>query len=705
MSQSIDRRALLASSAALAGALTAPKFAFAQAAASGPPVAPVRPVTETLWGVQVTDPYRWMEQEGPEWKAYALAENDYARKMLAAIPGRDALYAAISKNSGSLVALSGAQVAGDYVFSEVRPAQAETFKLYVRNGIGGADRLLLDPDRFAPAGSHAAIDHWAASPDGKHVVFGVSPGGSEASVAHIMVTDTGELLPETIDRTEDASSSWANDGKGFFYNRLQGGLPPDSLDKFKLSACWFHTLNTDPGSDIKVLAKGTSPDVEIADIDFPVVATTPGSDIAVGVLVSGVQNEISAYAASAADARAGNAKWRRICAPADNVTGLAVHGDDIYLQSHDGASRYKVLKTTAASPGVATAKLVVPESASVIRGIGAARDALYITDLNAGLGGIRRLAWDGTLTTIPMPFDGAIGGVFVDTDHDGCWFELEGWVRPPTVFFIAPDGKVTETNLAPKPPIDASSYTSEETFCIAADGVKVPLSIVYKKGLKRDGSATLLLDAYGSYGITEDPGFLARWFPFLDLGGVFATAHVRGGGELGEDWHLAGKLATKPNTWRDDIAAAEYLIAQGYTSKARARDRRRLGRRHHGRALHDRAAGPGRRRPRPGRLVQRAPGRVLAERAAQHPGVRHRDHRGRLQGALRDGRLSARQGRRRLSVGALDHRPERSARLVLGADQDDRAAAGGDGVEEPGHPSCGDRRRARHRLDARPARP
>ena len=128
---------------------------------------------------------------------------------------------------------------------------------------------------------------------------------------------------------------------------------------------------------------------------------------------------------------------------------------------------------------------------------------------------------------------------------------------------------MTETNLAPKPPIDASSYTSEETFCTAADGVKVPLSIVYKKGLKRDGTATLLLDAYGSYGITEDPGFLARWFPFLDLGGVFATAHVRGGGELGEDWHLAGKLATKPNTWRDDIAAAEYLVAQGYTSKSR----------------------------------------------------------------------------------------------------------------------------------------
>jgi prolyl oligopeptidase len=569
VSQTIDRRALLATSAALASVLAAPRLGFAEAAPAGPPAAPVRPVTETLWGEQVTDPYRWMEQEPPEWKAYALAQNDYARGMLNAIPGRDGLYDAIHHNSGVLVALSGAQIAGEHIFTEVRPAGADTFKLYVRKGIGGEDRLLLDPDRFAPAGSHAALDWWAASPDGKRLVFGVSPGGSEQSVAHIMTTETGELMPETIDRTENGSPNWTDDGTGFFYNRLQGGLPADSLDKYKLSTCWFHQLGSDPAADPRVFAKGTSADVPVADIDFPIVATTSGSDVAVGLLISGVQNEITAYAASVADSRAGKPAWRPICKPSDNVTGLAVHGQDIFLMSHDKASRYKVLKSTAARPAVADAVLVVPESPSVIRGIGAARDALYITDLNAGLGGIRRLSWDGTVTTIPMPFDGAIGGVFVDTLHDGCWFALEGWVRSPTVFYVAPDGKVSETDLAPKPPIDASSYASEETFCIAADGVKVPLSIVYKKGLKRDGSAPLLLDAYGSYGITEDPGFLARYLPFLDLGGVYATAHVRGGGELGEDWHLAGKLATKPNTWRDDIAAAEFLIAQGYTSKAK----------------------------------------------------------------------------------------------------------------------------------------
>ena len=569
MSQSIDRRALLASSAVLAGALATPRLAFSQAAPNGPPVAPVRPFTETLWGVEISDPYRWMEQEGPEWKAYALAENAYARKLLGAIPGRDALYDAIHRNSGVLVALSGAQIAGDHVFTEVRPAGGDTFKLYVRKGLDGEDRLLLDPDRFAPPGSHAAIDHWAASPDGRYVMFGVSPGGSEQSVAHVVRTETGEVLPEAIDRTDEASTSWANDSAGFFYNRLQAGVPDDSPDKYRFSACWYHRLGSDPASDVKVLAQGTSPDVEVADIDLPIIETTPGSDVAIGMLVGGVQNEIAAYATSVEAARAGRPTWRHICRPSDNVTGVAVHGEDIFLLSHDRASRFKVLKTTAARPHVADAVVVVPESDSVIRGIGAARDALYLTDLNAGLGGMRRLAWDGTITTIQMPFEGAIGGVFVDTTHDGCWFALEGWVRPPAVFYIAPDGRVSETSLAPKPPIDVSPYAAEETFCTAADGVKVPLSLVYRKGLKRDGQAPCWLDAYGSYGITEDPGFLARYLPFLDLGGIFATAHVRGGGELGEDWHLAGKKANKPNTWRDDIAAAEHLIAEGYTSKAK----------------------------------------------------------------------------------------------------------------------------------------
>jgi len=569
MTQQIDRRALLGSTAAMAGLIALPSFAFAEGAMAGPPVARIDPVTEDLYGTKVTDRYRWMEAEGPEWKTYALAEGAYAKQVLDAIPGRDALAAAVDHYTGDLVAVSGVQVGGELIFTQVRPAGANTFKLYVRRGLTGQDRVLIDPDTYAQAGSHASLDWWSCSPDGSHVVFGVSPGGSEKSVLHVMVTDTGAMLPETMDRTEDASPSWLADGSGFFYNRLQPGVSADSLDKYKLSACWFHKLNTDPAADVRVLAKDVSPGVAIADIDFPSVGVTPGSDIAIGAIVSGVQNELGLYAASASAATAGPPAWKRICAPADKVTSGAVRGDAIYLLTHDGASHYKIVKTTAAAPEYAKGTLVVPESASVIRGLVAAKDAIYIQDLNAGLGGIRRLAPDGKVTTIAMPFAGAIDGLYADTLHDGVWFLLQGWVRPSVLCYVGPDGVVTPTDIAPKPPIDVSPYTSEEVFATAADGVKVPLSIVYKKGLKRDGKAPTLLNAYGSYGITEDPGFLARWLPFLDVGGVFAVAHVRGGGELGEDWHLAGQKLTKPNTWRDMIASAKYLIESWYTRSSK----------------------------------------------------------------------------------------------------------------------------------------
>lgn len=536
----------------------------------GPPVAPVRPVIETYYGQKITDRYRWMEREGPEWQSFVRAQGAYAEAVLARIPGREKIEATIGRDSGAVAAVVAIQTGGGRIFSEVRPAGANTSKLYVRESLAGQDRLLLDPDRHASRGTHEELDWWACSPDGAHVVFGMSAGGGEQSTLQILVTATGALLPETISRTTDASPSWLPDGTGLFYNRLQD-VPPSSLHYEEDSVCWFHKLGTDPVADIKVLGHGLSPSVPVRDIDFPGVTATPGSPLVIGALVSGVQNELGLYVASLADATMGKPDWRKICEPADNVTGFAVRGESIYLLTHQHASRYEILKTSAAVPDVAQAELVVPQNKAVIRDIQAARDALYILDLDAGLGGLRRLTPDGTVTKIELPFAGAIDedSFYADMRHDGAWFMLQGWVRAPVACYVAPDGTVTQTDLAPPPPLDLSPYRSEEIFASARDGTKIPLSIVYRKGVKRDGQAPLLLEAYGAYGISLDPEFLARWLAFLDLGGVFAVAHVRGGGELGEDWHLAGQKLQKFHTWQDTIDSALFLIRSGWTSHRR----------------------------------------------------------------------------------------------------------------------------------------
>jgi prolyl oligopeptidase len=327
-------------------------------------------------------------------------------------------------------------------------------------------------------------------------------------------------------------------------------------------------LGTDIATDKKILAKGTSQTVPVQDLDSPFVFATSGSPIALGLIQSGVQNEEAIYAASLADAVAGKPAWQKVCTAEDDVINAAVRGESIYLLSHKNASRYKILKATAAAPHVANAMEVVPQSHVVIQGFAAARDALYILDLDAGVSTMRRLADDGTITAIKLPFSGAVDleSFYADTLHDGAWIILQGWVHPAVVCYVGPDGTAKPTSIVPLPAIDVSPYTSEEIFAPARDGTPIPLSLVYRKGLKRDGQAPVWLDAYGSYGIVNGPAFLARYLPFLDLGGIFAVAHVRGGGELGEDWHLAGQKLRKPNTWRDDIDCADYLIREHWTS-------------------------------------------------------------------------------------------------------------------------------------------
>jgi len=566
----INRRRLLATAAALGAgaAMRGPAFA---ADPAGPPKASVRLVSETLHGTTITDPYRWMETQAadPEWTPYLMGQNAYARAMLARIPGRDALTHKIGGYSGGVVAVSAVQAAGPYVFTQARPAGANTFKLYVREGMHGADRLLIDPDLLATAGTHVSLDYFQVSPDGRYVAYGTSPAGSENSTLRIMETASGAVLPDVIDRAQNASPSWLPDSSGMFLNRLKAGTKHGDPDHYMDSVAWFHALKTDLATDRKVLNRGLDPAVVMQPIDFPVVAAQAGSDVALGLCISGVQNEFTLYSSPLDVAAAGRPAWRQICSPADAVTGVAILGDDLYLMTHKDAPSFRVVKTSARDGAFAGAQQVVAPSQAVLKTIAAARDGIYVQAIDGGLGRLSRLAPGGRTTAIALPFEGSIASIYTDPLKDGCWFILDSWVRSPVVCFADASGAVTVTDIAPKPPFDTSIYESREVLVAARDGVKIPLSIVYKKGLARDGTAPLYLQAYGAYGLDIDPGFQPRMLPWLDLGGVFAVAHVRGGGELGEGWHQAGQKLNKPNTWRDCIDCAEYLIAEKWTSRAR----------------------------------------------------------------------------------------------------------------------------------------
>ncbi len=555
---------------ALSMALRADPATSAQAtpappASANPPKARVAIARDTYFGETLDDPYRWMENDqDAEWLPFLKGQNDHTRAVLDALPGRAALLERIGQLSGDTVTTSRVQRAGGKLFFQQRPLGADNFQLFVREA--GKDRVLVDPIKLSGTSSHVSLDWWQASRDGALVAYGLSKDGSEDSVLHVLTVATGVDLPEQIADTQDASPQWLDDGSGFFYNQLTGkvGTPERFLD----SQARFHRLGTDPASDPILMKRGLSEAVAYERIQAPFMVTFPGSKYALLVLHD-VRQEGRALIAPLQDVLAGHAAWSPVAAFEDEVTGVDLEGDDLYLLSNKGAPRGRLLKLDAAKPDLASATEVVPQGSLVLEDIKLAKDGLYLKMMDGGISRLRRLGRDGRVSEINLPFDGTVGALFANPEEEGMLFPLSGWLTPTGIWSVAGDGKVADTGLTPRPAIDVSPYESQRLFATAKDGTKIPYSLIFRKGLKLDGSAPAFVSAYGSYGATPyTPAFVGRALALIDAGFVVGYANVRGGGEYGREWHKAGQLANKPNTWRDLIAVCEDLCAKKYSAPA-----------------------------------------------------------------------------------------------------------------------------------------
>lgn len=561
----IDRRRLLAGSGALGLALAA-RGAQAAGAVPPAPVARVAVVKDSYFGETLSDPYRWMENDkDPDWLPFLKGQNEHARAILDAIPGRDGLLARIQALSGDTAVTSSVQRAGGRLFYQQRPAGADNFKLFVREG--GADRVLVDPTRLSGAAGHMSLDWWRASPDGTHVVYGLSKDGSEDSVLHILTVADGADLPERIPNTESANPSWLDDGTGFFYNQLTGAV--DTPERYLDSQARFHRLGGDPAADPILMKRGLVADVAYEKIQMPMVIAGRGSRHAI-LSLGDVRPESRLLIAPIADVIAGKAHWTPIAGFEDEVTDFDLSGDELYLLANHGTPRGRVVKTSASAPSLAGAAEVVPQGPIVIEAITRAADGLYLKMMDGGVSRLRRLGPDGKVVEVALPFDGTIGAVAAERHELGVLIGLTGWLTPAGVWSVFADGRVVDTHLTPRPAIDVSAYETVRGFTTTRDGTKVPYSLIHRKGLKRDGSNPAWISAYGSYGMAAyTPAFAGKTLALIDAGFIVGYANVRGGGEYGREWHKAGQLANKPNTWRDLIDVCQDLCAQGYTAPSR----------------------------------------------------------------------------------------------------------------------------------------
>ncbi len=546
--------------------------ALAHAASTPPPVAAVKPVTDTYHGVTVTDSYRYMEDlAAPEVQQWARAQADHARSTLDEIPGRAALLARIRELDASVKerVVGAVQAGPGLVFFEKRKAGEQQLKLYVRKGFKGEDKLLVDPDAQGGGGPHA-IEFFQPSNNGKRVAYGVSAGGSEEAVIHVMDVATGKEVMAPIDRAQFSYVSWLPDDSGFVYLRMQA-LPAGApeVEKLKNSGVWLHRM-AGKGVDTLVLGAGVNASLPVPLEAFPFVQPVAGTPWMVALAGNGVAREMELYAASLAKAPDAKTKWRRVFGRDAEITSLALHGDDIFVLSHQNASRYKVLRTSMAHPDVAMADVVVAPGREVVDRIVAAKDALYVQSHDGGIGKLYRVGYAKGAQPVPvaLPVSGAVQIIDSDVRRPGVLVSIDSWTHDTLVYSVgALDSQVADTGLQATGPFGApDDLVAEEVLVKSHDGLDVPLSIVHHKGMKLDGSNPVELDAYGAYGIVDTPVYLNRQLAWFELGGVMATCHVRGGGIYGEQWHLAGKGPTKPNTWLDLIACGDWLVKKGYTS-------------------------------------------------------------------------------------------------------------------------------------------
>jgi prolyl oligopeptidase len=546
------------------------------AAPPGPPVAPVEDVTNVYFGTAVVDPYRYLENlSDPRVMAWLKAQNDYTHFLLDRIPGRGALRARIQELDNAVAARVDdvrRLPAGRYFYLKRLP-QDNMFKLYMREGLTGRETLLFDPEKFArAAGKPFAINYYEPSPDGNHVACGLSAAGSEDAVIHVLETATRKEVDTPIDRAQYGGINWRPDGKSFFYNRLQkmeSGMP--ETERYQKSRVYLHTIGADADQEPPVFGYEISPRVQMDPADDPFINTMPDCKYALGVIEHGTRQEVTLYAAPLASVGKPNTPWRKICDVGDDVTDFAVKGKEIYLLTHKDASRFKIIATSLAKPDVATARTMVPAGNAVITGLGVARDALYVQLRDGGLGRPLRVPFHGKDEPIKLPFDGSVTLMALDSRLTGAWLDMGSWTRAGQIYEYNPrTEKITNTGLQPLGKFDApDNLESVEVKAGSYDGEMIPLSIVYRRGIKLDGSNPTLLWGYGAYGISQDPVFGPALLAWYEKGGVFAIAHIRGGGEYGEDWYKGGYQQTKPNTWKDFIACAEYLIQHKYTSASK----------------------------------------------------------------------------------------------------------------------------------------
>jgi len=541
------------------------------------PVPETHPVMDEYFGTRLMDPYRWLEDAGsPATKGYLEAQSGITQAALRRLAApRDALLLRLQQldHAADRVPIPASyeartvMLAGGSLFYKKLRAGASAAGLYMRGYHGQDERELVDPSRFASPGKPASIAYFSPSPDGRYVAFGISQGDERIWI-HVMRADDDVLLPESIPDTTAANLDWADATHLLYVRPADTAGPVAAYDR---ASAYLHTVGDDYSHDRRLFGYGHSAAIPFSGHDFAYLVHPAGSSYIVAVMTYGDQYDHKVlYAVPLGDVLQGRASvWRRMTRPGDAVDDFEVHGTTVFVLTHKHSSNREIRAFSLVDGGFDNSVQTVPVSGRVISALAAADDALYVTDLDGATNHLRRHAYGpgGGTSEVPLPYAGAVT-VTTRPDESGALISETSWTHSGAWFRLTADGGFTDTGLQPPDPADFSQVVAEEVSVPSTGGVHVPLSIVHLRGIRLDGGHPLWLEGYGAYGGVLQPGFDAGLLAWLERGGVYAVAHVRGGGEYGERWHRDGMLGRKQHGVDDFLACADWLVSAGYSSPA-----------------------------------------------------------------------------------------------------------------------------------------
>ncbi|NTV44713.1 MAG: S9 family peptidase [Candidatus Yonathbacteria bacterium] len=514
------------------------------------------PVVEKMHSITISDPYRWLEDgESPEVKEWIVSHNEMMSNVL-----RDDTFEMFSdelvKNFKVVNFSNPVPVQGKYFYTERQPEEDQAV-LYMKRGLDGKPVVLVNPNGTRE-GNTSTIDYWTESKSGKYVAYGISEGGNEMATLFVKNTDTNENLSEEIVHCRYSLIQWLPDDSGFFYTRnpRPGTVPKN--EEYLHAKVYLHILGGNPDDDVLVFGADRPKD-DMLDI----VLSPDGKYLAIEVSRTWTENEIYVYDTETKETET-------LIAGIPAKFAIYFLQEKVLLKTNYNANNYRILQSSCAGMyrHVDEWEDFIPEREFSIKSVHVTKSKILVEYLVNVSSEVCTFGYNGAETdSIPLPIYSGLSGISAREDEEEFFYGVESFIFPKISYRYDPVSGTYHEYQKMDNPIVSEDYTVKQEWYISKDGTRIPMFIVHKKGIELNGENPTLLYGYGGFSSIQGPVFMRNWVPWIERGGIFVVANIRGGGEFGEQWHKDAMNEKKQNSFDDFIAAGEYLITDKYTDK------------------------------------------------------------------------------------------------------------------------------------------